>query len=445
MKPLSLPLKIKLAYAAGMTGWSILINLISVILVYMYLPPLGSGLPALVSQATVFSVFNVVALVTAGGRLVDAIYDPLIAQWSDASNFKKGRRIPFMRAAILPSALFCFLVFFPLSETESNRNVAWLALTLVLFYMASTTFIIPYNALLPKMAGTQEEKVNLSTFQSLGYVFGIGLAANAFNMAALLQEQSPLEKLQALQVTILFLSLVAAFCMWLTTHLVDERALPPSSAKHAKLLPALRSALFNRNFRIFIIADMSYFIGITIITSGLMYFVTVLLGLSESTGNKLMIAMVLASLLFYYPFNRLSLRVGKKRLMVFSFLFLSLVFLGIYFLGKVQIDPFTQILSLVLFAALPFASLNILPNAIMADIIQEDTLASGENREAMFFAVRYFFVKIAQTLGIALFAILLGFGRNQGDDFGIRANGLLGFGLCLLASFCFMKFKELKK
>ncbi|MGZ4089648.1 MAG: MFS transporter, partial [Bacteroidia bacterium] len=154
-----LPLRLQLAYACGMMGWSIMINLISVILVYLYLPPLSSGLPNLITQVAVFGIFNVIALVTAGGRLVDAIYDPLIAQFSDSSKNPKGRRIPLMKLAILPSFVFCFLVFYPLSNSENEINIYWLVITLIGFYVSSTTFIIPYNALLPELAQSSEAKV----------------------------------------------------------------------------------------------------------------------------------------------------------------------------------------------------------------------------------------------------------------------------------------------
>ena len=104
-----------------------------------------------------------------------------------------------------------------------------------------------------------------------------------------------------------------------------------------------------------------------------------------------------------------------------------------------------QIYSLIAFAAIPLASLNILPNAILAEIIEDDTISTKENKEAIYFAVRYFFVKIAQTFGIALFAMFLIYGKDVGNDFGIRLNGLLGFGLCITAALIFTKFKEKKK
>jgi GPH family glycoside/pentoside/hexuronide:cation symporter len=90
------------------------------------------------------------------------------------------------------------------------------------------------------------------------------------------------------------------------------------------------------------------------------------------------------------------------------------------------------------------ASLGILPNAILADIAQQDAEETGENREGMFFAVKYLFVKLGQTLGLALFAFLTVYGISARNDFGLRLNGLCGFVLCLLAFLVFSRFKEVR-
>ncbi|MCZ8286845.1 MAG: MFS transporter, partial [Bacteroidia bacterium] len=180
MKP-ALPLSKQIAYAFGMMGYSILINIISVILVYLYVPPETSGLPHLITQIAIFGVFNVMTIVTTSSRFMDAVYDPYIAQLSDRSKNPAGRRIPLMKKAILPSVLFCCLIFFPLNHYESEMNIAWLALTLILFYISTTSYVIPYYALLPEVAPTSEEKVKLSTWQSVGFVVGIGIASNVFN------------------------------------------------------------------------------------------------------------------------------------------------------------------------------------------------------------------------------------------------------------------------
>lgn len=433
------------AYACGMMGWSIMINLIGVILVYLYLPPTNSGLPYLITQVAVLGVFNVVSLVTAGSRLVDAIYDPFIAQVSDTSKNPKGRRIPIMKWAILPSFVFCCLVFYPLSNTESTSNIYWLIFTLVGFYVASTTYIIPYNALLPQLAKDSEAKVKLATWQSLGYVFGIAIASNAFNITALLQNQFGVEtKLQALQYTVFALALLAAVFMLITVWAIDERRYSKAEPSTVNLKTALSATLKNKNFRYFIVADFSYFMSVTLITSGLMYFVTVLLGLEESIGNKLMITMVLVSFIFYPITNWAAHKFGKKKIVIFSLVLLACIFLGVYSLGKFSLQAEVQIYTLIALAAIPMASLNILPNAILSEIIEKDSTETKQNKEAVYFAVRYFFVKLAQTLGMALFSMFLLYGKDVGNDFGIRLNGIIGFILCVVAGVLFLGFKEEK-
>ena len=86
---------------------------------------------------------------------------------------------------------------------------------------------------------------------------------------------------------------------------------------------ALRQSLSNKRFLLFIVADFSYFISVTIITSGLLYYLRVLLGLGEELGNKLMITMVLVSFVFYPVINILSKRLGKKILVIISFIMAS--------------------------------------------------------------------------------------------------------------------------
>jgi len=152
--------------------------------------------------------------------------------------------------------------------------------------------------------------------------------------------------------------------------------------------------------------------------------------------------MVGVSLLFYPLVNYLAQRVGKKPVVIFSFLLLALVFLCIYYLGKFPIDASVQMYLLVGIAAFPLASLGILPPAILAEIAELDAEQTGESKEGLFFAVKYFSVKLGQTFGIALFATLTLYGKDPGNDLGLRLNGLSGFILCIVAALVFSRFRE---
>ena len=144
-----LPFKKQISYACGMIGWSIMTNLIIVMLPYFYLPPAKSGLMPFVPQLLLFGVVNIMSVIASSGRVVDAVFDPFIASLSDKSSNPKGRRIPFMRWAILPAVVFCSLTFCPIVHKESMHNAYWLIFTLIGFFMSVTAYIIPYNALLP--------------------------------------------------------------------------------------------------------------------------------------------------------------------------------------------------------------------------------------------------------------------------------------------------------
>ncbi len=151
MEPERIPLPKIIAYAVGVFGWSISINIISVMLIYLYLPPSNAGMVNLVPQIVFFGVINIIALVTASGRLFDAVIDPAIAAWSDRSRHPRGRRIPMMALAVVPMALFAMAMFFPPFHSENRLNLVWLAVFQLGYYFFFGMYVIPSNALLAEL------------------------------------------------------------------------------------------------------------------------------------------------------------------------------------------------------------------------------------------------------------------------------------------------------
>jgi GPH family glycoside/pentoside/hexuronide:cation symporter len=442
MSAAKLTLGKQLAYACGMVGWSIMTNLVIVVMHYFYLPPAHTGLVQLVPQLLIFNAINILSIADVSGRVVDAFYDPILASLSDRSNNRKGRRIPFMKWAIIPAVFFCCLIFYPPIKDVSTNNAIWLAVTMALFFMGITTYAIPYNALLPEMTKNSAEKVKLSSFQQAGFVLGIIIAALVNNYADLVQSKLHVtDRDAAVQYTIWALCILAGLFMLVPVLAIDERKYTTSKPP---IMKAIRQTFKNRNFKYYLVSDFTFYISLSIVSSGLLYFVKVLLNQSESVGGKLMAAMVGGSLLFYPLVNYLAKKIGKKPLVLVAFGMQSLVFILIYFLGKLPMSNIAQGYLLSLSTAFPLAALGILPNAILAEIAQIDARETGENREGMFFAVKYFFVKLGQTFGFALFAFLTIYGINRGHDEGLRLNGICGCVLCVLALVFFTRFKEEK-
>jgi GPH family glycoside/pentoside/hexuronide:cation symporter len=432
----------KIGYACGMFGYSILFNIISVMLIYFYVPPNNSGLTVLVPQITVFGIFTLLSLIAASGRLFDAITDPWIAFLSDTSKHKRGRRIPFMMWSLLPSAIFCVLMFTPYSLGENYSNLVWLFLMQLGFYLSLTIYIVPYNALLPELARGNKEQVELSMWMSAAFVLGIIVSSQTPLLADAFELMGTDQRHRAVQLAIATLSGSAVLLLGIPVLAVNE-------AKHCLAQPAtirlkgsLKQTLRNRNFRIFVFAETLYFVSLMLIVSGMLYYLRVLLLLPESMGGWVMGCMVLCSLLFYPAVLKFSITWGKRRLMLLSLVYLSLLMLGVYFLGRLPFLPAVQIFSFAVLASIPLAVLGILPYAIIAETAQLDSERTGQQKEGMYFAIRNLAIKIGQTVGIMIFAILTLFGKDPGNDFGIRLSGFMGFILCLVAAFIFRGFRD---
>ena len=112
-----------ITYGLGMAGWSIMFNLISVMIIYFYMPPVDSGLPVLIPQVNLFGVFTIFSLILASGRVFDAVTDPIIAWLSDRSGLKLGRRRPFMMIALVPTLVFTLLIFNPTQSGGEFRQL----------------------------------------------------------------------------------------------------------------------------------------------------------------------------------------------------------------------------------------------------------------------------------------------------------------------------------
>ena len=439
LKPL--PLTIQLRYATGQLGWSTLINIVGLQLVYFYRPPSEAGLPLYISQITFFVVLNVVTLVAASGRLFDAITDPLIASWSDRLEHKDGRRIPFMRCGAFPAAFFCVLLFVPPVPTTSAWNIVWLVVIQLLFFGALTLYVAPYLALLPELGKTASERLNLSTWLSVGYALGLILAAQTPAIAAMF-ERAGVDTVNALQSAFVAIALLALIFLFIPILTIDERRYSTGQPNKQPLPQALRQTFRNTNFFFYVVADFSYFMAIALVNTGLLYYVTVLLKLDSELVSLLLAVMIIVSFLFYPLVNLLARRLGKKRLVVTAFVVMSVIFVGIYFLGRGTISTLTQAYMLAISYAIPLAFLSVLPNAVLADIAGHDALRTKEPKEGMYFATRALLQKFGQTLGIVIFAMLTTFGVEPGNDLGIRLSGLFGFALCLLAGLIFTRYNE---
>ena len=432
--------KILWVFAIGQLGWSLLSGIISNWLVYYYQPGeslLSQSHQLFVTQGAVFLGLTVIGLITASGRIFDAFTDPWIANKSDNCKHRLGRRMPFLRFAAIPFGAFTVLIFIsPVSGVSPINNVFLLVMVLC-FYLSMTCYCTPYNALIPELGRTQKLRINVSTFISTTYFFGTAFAYMLPNIAGIFEPS--FGSVGSFRLAVGVLAVIAVICMLIPSFVIKEQEYAEVKPSGTGTLKSLTKTFGNKQFRTFVCSDVLYWIALTLFQTGLPFYITELMGLDDGMTFPLFALMTLVSFICYAPVNVVAKRIGKKKLVVFAFLFFAVAFALTTIVGTMGLPGLVWGLIIAVLAAIPMAILGILPQAVVADIAEADNITTGEARQGMFYAARTFAFKLGQSVSLLMFTSIALIGTG---GMGYRLTAAVAAVFCLAGGFVFMRYRE---
>ena len=425
-------------FAIGQFGWSLLSGIVTNWMVYYYTGSPDAQNPntgifaAGITQNPILFKLTLFGLVLAVGRIFDAITDPLIAGWSDRSNYKGGRRIPFMKAVAIPFALVT-IGLFTLPQTGSVAlNDTILFVLLMAFYLVMTIFCTPYNALIAELGDTQEHRINVSTYISFTFIVGQSISFMLPNVAGMFE--GAFGQAGSVRMAVAVMATIACIAMMIPSLYIKERAYIDSRPSETKAFSSLLKTFQNGQFRRFVYADVIYFFALTLFQTGLAFYETKLMEIEDTWTFVLTATMTFISVCLYPVVNKLAPKLGKKKLIVTGFFAYALVFLITTFVGKGLHWGFI----IAVCAAVPMAILGILPQACVADVAELSRLETGEDRSGMFFAARTFAFKMGQAIAMVVFTSL----TVSGTKGSYRASAAVAFVTCLIGAILFLLYNE---
>ncbi len=389
-------------YAMTYMGIAMLMQIVVTWTMYFFAPP------ADIRQAylSVTSIGFILAL----GRVVDAVTDPLIGIWSDNTRTRMGKRLPFIVAGGLPLALSFILLWHPPTTHPSPQNFIYTMLIISAFFFFYTMVTCPFLALIPEVAEKKEKRPLVSSFLAFFYLMGLAIAMIG---SAIMIEKFGFQGMGWV------IGLLALFCFYMPLLMVKEKNIARQKKK-ISFHEAFKLSLKNRSFTTYIICQPFFWFGLQLTLMGLPYIMVTMIGIEDyNTGWSLAIALGVA-LLSFPLILFLSKKLGKKRLfiniMVFAcFILCLLPFVGLGYL-PISLSIPMQTYVLIGLAGIPLAGLFILPNVMMADIIDEDEKIAGHRREAFYYGAQGFMVKLAVGLSALGLALLMHFLGYSGDD-----------------------------
>ena len=426
-------------------------GMISNYLLYFYQPTTKSGLPSLLPGNKLLGYITIMALITAIGKVVDAVTDPIVASFSDKCTHKAGRRMPFLRYSAIPYALSVLLIFYAPFKEGSVANAIWVGVFLVVYYTAYTLYFIPKNALVPEIIPDTKVRVG---YYGISTAFFMG--SSSFMYAATLfvdlLKKAGLTPLWAWRTVFTVFAAIGITCLLLSAYAFNEKDYVEENRKPKESIFKSFALVFkSKDFVVFTAGDLFSGVSMAFFQTAMLYYITMLLNVPESQSFLVMLTAIVVAIALFPFIIKISRKFNKKIPLVASSGVFTVVFGIIYFGDKLAaLAPGNELIIgfiVGVIVAFPFAAINILPQPIISDIIQLDSIKNGVNREGIFSAVKTFIEKVASAIAMMGVSSILAIGAIEGESvslLGVKLTGVCA-GIFSLLSLIFFIFYNDKR
>lgn len=354
-------------------------------------------------------------------RIWDAFTDPLMGSISDNTRTRFGRRRPYMFwGGLLGGLVYMLLWQIPAGMSEM-ANFFWFLIGTLLFYSLFTVFSVPSQALGYELSPEYNERTRIMAFRSV-FAASAGFAMHwQYKMTQLDCFDGTLDGIHTVS---LYVGAIIIITTVIPAIFSRERLAKSVASTQAKIRfwDSAKVTMRNRDFRLLMGATIAACLGLFMVGQlGPFINIYYVCGGSEKEGATIMAVggtvYALAGLLSAPVLDFVSRRIGKRKTMIIG---LSMACVGalLKWVTFTPAMPYLQLLTLALMAP-SLQALWMLTPSIVADICDEDELATGIRREGMYSAVHGYIMKIGVSIGLLMTGILLkatGFDAALGGD-----------------------------
>ena len=421
--PREMPLRRKLLYGTSRIGSEALGRSGGLWLLYYYAPPQDAHLPTLLPSVAVG------ALLTVGG-IVGALDEAIVGYFSDRTRSRWGRRIPYIVVGAPLWSVFFVLLFTPPPDAGSAATAVYLFFVFEALSLFGAVVVGPYEALLPEMASTSEERVGLQAVKVYLGVCGtaIGLVGSDFLVDNV-----------GFRAMALVIAGFALACQYVAIGGVWQRAKLSRIPAEIGIRDALRATFRNAPFRVLLPTVVLFALAFQLLQSDIPFYVHAVVGRHSWLTSRALLAVAIAAAIACVPlFMRLARRTSKRRAYRFSMLAAAATFPLLGLAGVLPGIPATvQILVAGALIGAPIGAHFLFPVPLTADVIDDDSAKTYLRREATYLGAASFVERTATSIAPLLLVLLRLLGDTRGHTLGVRLVGPVGGAIILAAYLLF--------
>jgi len=360
----------------------------------IYIPPFYSG--------TLGLDLGAVGIVMMLARITDVVTDPFIGRWSDRTRTRWGRRRPWVIAGVIVMVISSIMLFMPQIAVSNLYLFGWISA----IYIGYTLIEIPYGAWGAEISGDYHERNRITGSRQMFSLIGLLVAITVPIIAS---QGGGDHGTAASRTSMAALGIITAVMLPICAAILF-RFVPEPSYHHTEpvaLRQGLRIALRNGPFRLILFTVMLGAVAGSVNAGVAILFLEHVAGL-KSTQSSLLIFVLFAAAVIGSPvWVRIGGRYGKHRGVVLAGIISLCAFATvpavIYWLKPIAPHwVFTALLCVTVVQGLTSSASPILGASMLADVVDLDTLKSGEQRTAFLFAFLAMISKIFQAAGVGI-------------------------------------------
>jgi GPH family glycoside/pentoside/hexuronide:cation symporter len=342
-------------------------------------------------------------------RLVDAVSDPVMGRISDHTTWRMGRRRPWFLIGMLPFSISFGALWATPFEGQAAMFAYYLAVYIAVC-LATTVLSVPYLSLIPEMAVDYDERTSLNTWRSAAAIFGTMVAACFFTLVEWFGGGATGYWLTGL--------VLSAWLLWPWPLVVWSSFEAPvrGSEEPASFIDGIKSlsrhGTYIRLCLFFLLARIS----VDLLGLAVPLFFSINMGRPTDVTWTLLslLGMVIISLPFWLSVARRS---EKHQVFTWGSVWTIVCLSTIWFAEPDW--PRGLVFAIAGLMGIGYAVVDLMPWAMLGEVIDEDELITGERREGVYNGIFTFIRKAGgatayMVAGVAL--SLSGFDRTGGEQ-----------------------------
>jgi glycoside/pentoside/hexuronide:cation symporter, GPH family len=354
--------------------------------------------------------------------IVDAICDPLIGEWSDHARSRWGRRHPFMYASALPAAIAFYFLFAPPLGWSKDSLLIYMGVMLVTVRLLLSLYEIPSSALGPELTLDYDERTSL---MSSRFFFGtLGGAAMSFLALQVFLRKDATHPLGILNpagyrqtaltaAIVIFVSIIIS-CVGTHRFIPSVVHEPRLRTSWREKFQEISGTVSNRSFLALTVSGVVGAIS-TGLRQGLDFYISAyFFELTPAQMSYLAVATLFAAFVGVGLAPAISKRFGKKPAMIgvfFASLFASIAPIALRLIGVLPPNGTRAVFMTVFIFTFIAATLGltgfIIVSSMMADVVEDAAVTTGQRSEGLLFAANGLIAKCVTGVGTFLSGLVL--------------------------------------